>query len=109
MRPLPIEALAGVPFVLGASIVRGAPVPVVDVAALLGLEAGEASRFVIVRAGGRRVALLVDAVMDVAALPPEASAAMPPLLAGVSEAATALGRLDRALLVVLDTARVVPA
>ncbi len=106
MRPLPIEPLAGVPFVRGASIVRGAPVPVVDLAAMLGLTPREAARFVIVRADARRVALLVDAVLDVAELP-DTLGALPPLLP--SEAATAIGRLDRALLVVLDAARLVPA
>jgi purine-binding chemotaxis protein CheW len=47
MRSLAVDAVAGMPaFVAGVSIVRGAPLPVVDLAKLLGDENGSArSRF----------------------------------------------------------------
>src|SRR5579864_4751234 len=48
MRPLPIAPLAGAPeIVRGLSVIRGAPVPVVDLGRLLGSEAQSPStRFV---------------------------------------------------------------
>ena len=51
-RPLPIEAVPGAPsFVLGLSIIRAAPVPVLDLGQLLGNPGPNAiARFVTVRA-----------------------------------------------------------
>jgi len=73
MRPLPIEPLANAPaFVRGLSIIRGAPVPVVDLGALLNTPSSRPPpRFVTVRAGERRVALAVDGILglrDIASL-----------------------------------------
>src|SRR5690242_13991979 len=52
MRPPPVERLTGTPpYVLGVSVIRGAPVPVVDVAMLVHGEAGRGNRVVTVRAG----------------------------------------------------------
>ncbi len=105
MRPLPIEPLAGMPsFVRGVAIVRGTPIPVVDAGLLLGGSSG-GTRFVIVRCGDRRVALLVDAVLAVRAV--ESVAALPPLVS--HDVAVAIGTLDAALVVVLEAARLVPA
>ena len=104
MRPLPIEAMAAMPaFVLGVAIIRGHATPVVDAATLVGTTAQSRSRFVTLRVDGRRVALLVDAVLDVRPLPP---GELPPLVAGADMIAS-LGSLDRELLVVLDAARIV--
>jgi len=104
LRPLPVEYLAGAPpFVQGAAVVRGMPVPVLDLAALLGSESPAASRgrFVLVRAGERSVALAVDAVLGVRAAP-SGAASVPPLLAEARpEAVEALQHLDRELLFVL--------
>src|ERR1039458_916000 len=62
MRPLPVDAVAHMPaFVRGLSIIRGAPTPVVSLAALLADSARPPTRFVVVRAGERQIALAVDA------------------------------------------------
>lgn len=111
MRPLPVQPLAGQPaFVRGIAVIRGAPTPVVDLAALVsGGDAAPAARFVTVRVGDRRVALAVETVLGLTRLAPSVEAGLGPLLGYVSEAAvTALGALDSSLLVVLDTTRVVP-
>jgi len=110
MRPLPGEPLAGAPrFVRGISVIRGAPVPVVDAASLLGIGDSHAARLVTLRVGDRRVAVAVDAVLGIRALPPESLQELPPLLreagSGVVEA---IGVLDAELLLVLQSVRLVP-
>lgn len=111
MRPLPIASLAGAPpSVLGAAVVRGAAVPVLDAGALLGEPgARTCTRFVSLRVGPRSASLAVDAVLGVRAVDDDELSAMPPLLRDTcSGAAGAVGALDEALLVVLQAARVVP-
>jgi purine-binding chemotaxis protein CheW len=115
MRPLPIDALAGMPeLVLGVAVIRGAPVPVVDVGRLVVMTGGgahERRRFVTlaIDAGARRVALAVDDVLGVRWLPAQAGDDLPPLLGGGrSDGVAALRSLDAGLLVVLDAARIVP-
>jgi purine-binding chemotaxis protein CheW len=120
MRPLPIEpprgATAGV---LGVAIVRGAALPVVDLAQLLGAmaptgEAGAAAsapptRFVTVRAGARHLSLAVTAVVGVADLDAAELARLPPLVEGIDAGLIdQLGRLDAELVVVLAAGRVLP-
>jgi len=110
LRPLPIEPLAGTPrFVLGVAIVRGEPLPVVDALDLVGGERGAgAERFVVVKAGDRRVALAVGAIEGVRSLAPGSLAALPPLLRDASdEAIAAIGSLDGELLLALRSARLV--
>jgi purine-binding chemotaxis protein CheW len=110
-RPLPVQPIAGAPaFVRGVTVLRGAPVPVVDLAALLGA-GGEArgARLVVLRAGARQVALEVDEVIGATPLDASALAASPPLLReAVGGHLEALGALDGALLGVIDAARLVP-
>jgi purine-binding chemotaxis protein CheW len=115
MRPLPIEPVADAPaHVLGLSIIRGRPVPVVDLGGLLASSGPRAvaqapARFVTVRAGTRQVALAVQSVVGVKNLGPNAVHELPPLVgASPSTSVTALGVLDRELLSVLDAARVIP-
>jgi purine-binding chemotaxis protein CheW len=109
MRPLPVTPLAGTPPpVAGAAVVRGAPVPVVDLAALVGADrVAPPARFVLLRLGARCAALAVDGVVGVARVD---SAAAEPLLSGAAAGAVAsLGAtLDGELLVVLRAARIVP-
>ncbi len=72
MRPLPVERLAGLPpFVLGVSVVRGIPQPVVDAARMLDVATVAPGRFVALRVGARGVILAVEAVLGVRALPPD--------------------------------------
>jgi purine-binding chemotaxis protein CheW len=111
MRPLPIEPIADAPpFVLGLSVVRGAPVPVVDLGALVtGHPALTMSRFVSVKLGERRVALAVTAVLGLRDLD-EVSAMQWPSLLGEARAEVieAIGVLDEHLLLVLRASRLVP-
>jgi purine-binding chemotaxis protein CheW len=110
LRPLPIEPLAGAPgFVCGVSLLRGVPVPVVDLGLLLGTEQVRPTRFVALRAGARSVALAVGSVLGVRSLAGAGVRELPPLLqAAGSDAVQALGRLDRELLLVLESGRLVP-
>ncbi len=111
MRPLPVEPLADAPgFVLGLSIIRGAPVPVVDLGTLLSTPSGRPpARFIMVRAGDRKVALAVDAALGLCEIEPVSLSDMPPLLSGARhEMIDALGALDAELLLVLKTGGIVP-
>jgi purine-binding chemotaxis protein CheW len=108
LRPLPIEPLAGAPsYVCGLSILRGAPVPVVDLGLLLGVEQLRATRLVVLRAGARTVAAAVSEVLGVRTLAGDGG--LPPLLKEAGHGAIqTLGSLDRELLLVLEGARIVP-
>lgn len=111
MRPLPIVPVAGAPaFVRGLAIIRGVPTPVVDASVLLtGDAATTTTRFVTLRAGQRRVALLVDAVETVTTLSRQSVEALPPLLQQAQvEAVAGVGVLDADFLFVLRSARLVP-
>lgn len=109
MRPLTTEELAGVPpFIRGVAVIRGTPVPVIDVAILLTRTASAARRFVFMRIDDRRLALAVDDVIGVRALPLSNLDAMPTMLLHANGAVAAVETHDAALLVVLRTARVVP-
>jgi purine-binding chemotaxis protein CheW len=109
MRPLPVEALPNMPsFVSGLSLIRGRPTPVIDGRILLGSSAGllETARYVVLELTGRRIALLVDAVLgtrDVGT----AELEQLPLVLRDSQASRvgALGALDAELLLVLEQAR----
>ena len=104
MRPLPIEVVAGAPhFVLGLAVIRGAPVPVVDAARLLGDADAPSGRWVALTAGSRQVALAVGSVLGVRPLPDGTRHALPPLLKDAGgELVSELGLLDEALLRVLQ-------
>jgi purine-binding chemotaxis protein CheW len=111
MRPLPIEPWNGPPDVVrGLSIIRGAPVPVVDLGMLLGASSNCLStRFVAIRVGERRVALAVDAVMGIREFASELRTQMPPLLSDArTEMVEAVGALDTELFMVLKACSIVP-
>lgn len=110
MRPLPVDPVAGVPPpVRGVAIIRGAPVPVVDLAWLLAGGESHATRFVTLDVGTRRVALAVDAVLGVRPIPADALGELPPLLRdGDADAIAAIGALDSQLIVALRSARLLP-
>jgi len=106
-----VEALAGTArFIDGVSIIRGSPVPVVDLARLLGNVTAEVrTRLVVVRVGERSAALSVERVLGVRSLDSSTVSELPPLLAGASsEVISAIGSLDARLLLVLETSRVLP-
>jgi purine-binding chemotaxis protein CheW len=110
MRPLPVEPLAGAPpFVRGVAVVRGDPVPVVDVASLVGAEESCPTRFVVVTAGGRRVGLAVDDVLGVQVIPSGSLQDLQPFLGDASaEVVSAMGAVGTELVLVLRSARLVP-
>ena len=110
MRPLPIEPMAGVPRpVAGVAMIRGAAVAVVDLAWVLAGMESHSTRFVVVNADGRRVALTVDAVVGVRTIPVGSLQDLPPLVRDASvEAIATIGTLDAELLVVLGGGRLLP-
>jgi purine-binding chemotaxis protein CheW len=111
MRPLPVTSLAGAPpYVRGVAIVRGEPVPVVDLAALIGAGGalGTPGRFVSVHAGGRAAALAVAGVVGVTTLDLEGERRMPLLAEACTGTLSALRTRDDDLLLVLGAARLVP-
>jgi len=110
LRPLPIEPLNGAPpFVCGVSIIRGEPLPVVDAGLLLGGGQARATRLVTLRLGARAVALAVDAVLGVRAFEQSALRELPPLLReAAADTVAALGSVDRELLLLLESGRLVP-
>jgi purine-binding chemotaxis protein CheW len=111
MRPLPIELLPDLPpSVLGVSIVRGVPIPVVDAGYLFAAKAtgSAATRFVTIKIGSRRAALSVDSVIGVRDLAATAAHELPPLFQDADDLMQTLGALDADLLVVLRSARIVP-
>ncbi|MGH7092501.1 MAG: chemotaxis protein CheW [Stellaceae bacterium] len=110
MRALPIEPLTGGPHaVVGLCMIRGAPVPVVDVAALFGDERCAAARLVTLSVAGRRVALALAAIVGIRAFATADSGPLPPLLRDAStEAIAAISALDGEFVLVLQAARLVP-
>jgi purine-binding chemotaxis protein CheW len=110
MRPLPTEGIAGAAdFVRGLAVIRGAPVPVIDTARLLGVTDAQADRFVTVNAGERGVALAVDSVLGVSAVPAVTLRELPPLLHdAAAQSVAAIGLLDAQLLLVLHSACLLP-
>ena len=111
LRPLPVEALSGTAaFIDGVSLIRGVPVPIVDLARLLGnVSAEPRTRLVVVKVGERRAALAVARVIGVRSLESAAVLDLPPLLGGASsEVIRTIGSLDARLLFVLETSRMLP-
>jgi purine-binding chemotaxis protein CheW len=110
MRPLAVDAMAGAPsFVRGIAVVRGVPTPVVDASSLLSGHASHPTRFVTLKTARRRIALAVDAVVGVVEIPPGSLSPLPPLFQNdSSDAVSAVGTLDVDLLLVLESARLIP-
>lgn len=111
MRPLAIEPLAAMPpFLLGVSVIRGAPVPIVDAGKLLGSTTPtRPQRVVTLRVGERLVGLAVDSVLGVHVIAVASLNEVPPLLHRVGDdTVSAITQLDAELLLVLRSARIVP-
>jgi purine-binding chemotaxis protein CheW len=110
MRPLPTSPIPGAPaFVDGLAIIRGGPVPVLNLSCLLGSSSGQPTRFVCVNTERGRVALAVDHVQGVLLIESDSLRCLPPLLqCADAEAIAAIGTLDAELLLVMQAARLVP-
>jgi purine-binding chemotaxis protein CheW len=106
MRPCPVERIEQAPaYVLGVGLIRGEMVPVVDASVLLAGDGGQCRRFVVLRAGERRVALAVAEVVGARMLDRAELDGLPPLLAGRAELVAQLGVLDGKFLEVLESTR----
>jgi purine-binding chemotaxis protein CheW len=110
MRPLPIKLIPDVPsIILGVSIIRGMPTPVVDLGAVLSSGDGEIRRFISVRVRDRQVALAVDHVVGIRRIESSRFTGLPPLLKDAAERhISTIGMLDSDLLIVLQTCFLVP-
>jgi purine-binding chemotaxis protein CheW len=110
MRALPIEPIAGAPsYVSGLSVVRGAPVPVVDVGLLIHGQATRSGRLVALKAGQRLIALHVEAVIGIRAFDSDTFDLLPPLLRdAAADSIATVAALDAELLFTLNAARMVP-
>ena len=109
-RPLPVAATPGMPTcALGVSILRGRPLPGVDLARGRGEPERAAGRFVTLRLAERRAVLAVGDVVGLLDGEPLGSADLPPLLADAgSEIVARLAVLDRELVQGLEAGRLVP-
>ena len=110
LRPLGVRPLAGTPaFVLGVTILRGVPAPVVDVGRLLGGGESEVARFVAVRTEHGPVAFATGPVLGIRATGAGTAAQHGTLLGGASDALVAgVATLDAEPLLILQSMRVVP-
>lgn len=113
MRPLPIEPFASASVaVRGLALIRGSPIPVVALSALLkgNDESDENSpRFVTVRTGATHVALAVSNVLGVHRIAAASLRDIPSLLKDAdNDAVSAIGMADAELLLVLNAARLMP-
>jgi purine-binding chemotaxis protein CheW len=109
MRPLPIKHVAGTPgFVLGVSVIRGTPVPVVDLKALLENCENSPSfgRFLTLKVEDRQVVIGVDSVVGLRNMDLTQLGELPPLLQYVTaDLIASVGSRDAQLLLVLRAAR----
>ncbi len=110
MRPLPLEPVASPPPGLrGLSVIRGVPVPVLDLAALLGEPGAAIGRLVTATIAGRKIAFAVATVFGIRRIDSAQLAELPPLLRDSARAAVAaIGTLDAELLLLLEAGRLVP-
>lgn len=108
MRSQPVEAVAGAPaMVLGLSVIRGAPTPVIDTARLFDGEPGRGDLLVTVRTPSRTVAFAADSFVGVRSIEAKELDALPPLLRD-AQAIAGLKTLDEELVFFLQAARVLP-
>ena len=110
MRPLPLEQIGGAPeYVRGLSIIRGAPVPVVDPGLIIANKVTQATRLIIVRSATRTIALAAESVTGIIMVAADAFGRLPPLLhEAASDTVAAIAALDGELIVLLRTARLIP-
>jgi purine-binding chemotaxis protein CheW len=115
MRPLPIRPVAETPeFLLGLSVIRGAPTPVVDLESFLTGRPGKYNRFVTLTTRrtqqGRRVALALRSVDGVETISAGAASEKPKLTESArSDAVERLAALDGELALIFDSSKVISA
>jgi purine-binding chemotaxis protein CheW len=111
MRPLETQALAGTPpFVVGISVLRGVPTPVIEVARLLSGEAAAIERYVAVRTDRGVVALATGTILGIQAVRVEAGSGHPALLgAGEDRLVEGVATIGAEPLLLLRSMRTIPA
>jgi len=105
-----VTRIANTPaFIKGVIDLRGAIVPIVDMRIKFGLEHAEYDEFtvvIILNVRNRIVGMVVDAVSDVAALPPDLIKPIPSMGAQTDAAfLNGVGRLDDRMILLLDIER----
>lgn len=110
MRPLPVVPMPGTAApVAGVSIIRGAPMLVLDVSCLLGGTPARPTRFITLRIAERHVALRVDGIQGVCMVDAASLQECPALLRDAGQnLVESIAALDAQLLFVLNAARIVP-
>jgi purine-binding chemotaxis protein CheW len=110
MRVLPRERIAGAPdYILGLSVIRGMPTPVVDVGRIICDRNIAPTRLVAIRSSIGTTALAVDAVLGIATIAPETLGQLPPLLeTAATDRIMAVGTQDYELVLFLRAGRMVP-
>lgn len=94
---------------IGAAMIRGEPVPVVDAGALLGEPQADRRRLVTIAVGEGSVAIAVDDVLGVSAISDDIANELPPLLHGAADGVIrAIGVRDGAFLLRLEAGRLIP-
>jgi purine-binding chemotaxis protein CheW len=100
------------PFVKGVINLRGTVLPILDLSARLGLQAGkdtERNVIIVVDLGGRTAGLMVDAVSDILAIPMEDMQPPPGLAADEEQAFVSnLTIVDGRMIRILDLNAVMP-
>ncbi|MBN9416671.1 hypothetical protein ABS71_21700 [bacterium SCN 62-11] len=109
MRPQPVDPVAGLPeFVDGLAIIRGAPLPVINLPKLLCGSASDAcdqERFVTAQSDGQQLALRVDEVAGIVPLDSDTWTRLPSLMDGLqSNHLSALGSHQGHLVMLLRRA-----
>ena len=107
---MPSESLADSPaFVRGVAVIRGHPVPVIDLARLLGQAKSSPTRFITVRTGRRTLALAVGEILGLKRDDETANRALIPLMReAAKDSVAAIGSLDSEALLFLTTLRLLP-
>ena len=111
MRPMETLPLAGTPsFVLGISVLRGVPTPVIDVSRLLGGgPGGEPQRYITVRTERGAVAMATGTVLGIRSIDANETGGHPALLGGASSRLVAgVATVGAEPLLLLQSMRAVP-
>jgi purine-binding chemotaxis protein CheW len=109
MRPLETRPLAGTPaFVLGISVLRGVPTPVIDVARLLAGVAGDVERYVAVGTERGPVALATGTVLGIRTIEAGSADAHPALLGASHRLVAGVATFGAEPMLLLQSMRTVP-
>jgi purine-binding chemotaxis protein CheW len=104
---MPLDDAEGL--IVGAAMIHGNLIPVVDTGALLGAPQTDARRLVAIGVGDRSVALSVDEVIGVSTITDDLASELPPLLRGAADMPVrAIDVRDGEFLLRLEASRLIP-